>query len=504
MRRFLDLPLLVILAAVGALAMLAPALHALATGAIAVFEAFFYSALLFGLLTALLALGTARYEPRDIARSQFLSLVGAYVVLPPILAVPMVEAVEGARFLEAWFEMVSSFTTTGATLYETAQSVPDSVHLWRALVGWLGGFFTLLAVLAMLAPVNLGGFEVLSDRAAGRSGYGAAQITRVADPSERLVLHARQLAPIYAGLTGVLWLALTVAGDRPLPAVLHAMSTLATSGITMGAQPGAGAGLAGEALIFAGLIFAVTRRGLPGTLLPGETRGITRDPEIWIAATIVLGVGLALFLRHALGAAEGGAGGNAALVLRVFWGGVFTALSFLTTTGFVSAEWAAARAWSGLETPGLVLAALAVTGGGVATTAGGLKLLRVYALWRLTLRELDRLIHPSSVAGQGAQLRRIRRQGGYSAWIFAMLFIASNALIVMVLALAGLEFEPAIVFAMAAFTTTGPLVSIATEVQLHWSDLSDGVRAILAAAMVLGRLELLALIVVLLPESWRG
>ena len=96
---------------------------------------------------------------------------------------------------------------------------------------------------------------------------------------------------------------------------------------------------------------------------------------------------------------------------RALWGGLFTVLSFLTTTGFESEQWLAASDWSRLESPGLILMGLALLGGGVATTAGGVKLLRVYALMRHGERELDRLVHPSSVGGSGQTARRIRRQG---------------------------------------------------------------------------------------------
>jgi trk system potassium uptake protein TrkH len=178
-------------------------------------------------------------------------------------------------------------------------------------------------------------------------------------------------------------------------------------------------------------------------------------------------------------------------------------MSFLTTTGFESAGWDEARNWSGLGTPGLMLAGLAIVGGGVATTAGGVRLLRVYALVRHGERELDKLVHPASVGGGGMMARRLRREGAYISWIFFMLFALSIAVVMVAVSLAGLEFESATVLSIAALSNTGPLALVAATEPLSWGALDTATKAILAGAMILGRLETLAIIALLNPEFWR-
>jgi trk system potassium uptake protein TrkH len=121
-----------------------------------------------------------------------------------------------------------------------------------------------------------------------------------------------------------------------------------------------------------------------------------------------------LFMRHWLGALEVETVANFGDALQALWGSAFTVLSFLTTTGFVSDSWVAAQTWSGLQTPGLLLVGLVLMGGGVATTAGGVKLLRVYALYKHGVREMAKLIYPHSVGGAGRLGRRIRREGPIS------------------------------------------------------------------------------------------
>jgi len=150
-----------------------------------------------------------------------------------------------------------------------------------------------------------------------------------------------------------------------------------------------------------------------------------------------------------------------------------------------------------------VLMGLAVFGGGVATTAGGVKLLRVYALVKHGQREMDKLVSPSSVGGSGQVARRFRREGAYVAWVFFMLFALSIATISMALAFFGLTFEEALVLTIAGLSTTGPLVDVAADKPIDLIALAPGAKAILAAAMVLGRLETLAIIALLNPEFWR-
>jgi trk system potassium uptake protein TrkH len=182
---------------------------------------------------------------------------------------------------------------------------------------------------------------------------------------------------------------------------------------------------------------------------------------------------------------------------------MFTVLSFLTTTGFESAEWDVARNWSGLGTPGFVLMSLALVGGGVATTAGGVKLLRVYALYLQGLGEMERLVHPSVViGGRRAGARRIRRRGAVIAWVYFMLFAMSLAAITVVLAALGSNFEEALILAISALTTTGPLTQIATETPIAIFELNSAEKLILCAAMVLGRLETLAIIALMSPDLW--
>lgn len=493
---FWHLPLSVIWAGAAAASMYIPAFYALILRDHAEARAFFYSGTLALALWAMVAMASARFRPRDPRRAHLLALVLAYALLPPLLAFPLYQAVPALSFAEAWFEMLSCFTTTGFRSLPEGLALSPALDFWRSFVAWMGGFFILVAATAILAPLNLGGAEVLSGAAPG----GLRPEARGVEPRGRLWREAGQVFPAYASFTLLLWAGLSLAGQPSFAALAYAMATLSTSGVLPeGLAP---LGFAGEGLIALFLLLALSRRGLsPGAPLGGPAGprlSLWRDPELRFALFLLAALILAVLARRlALPPSEGpplpGQNGPAAL-----WGLFFTALSYLTTAGFQSAAWPVAEAWASLSAPELLLAGLAIIGGGVATTAGGVKLLRLYALFRQGERELERQIHPHSLGRAGPLARRLRREGAYLAWLFFVLFGLSLAVTAGALAFWGASFDAAVLQAVAALANTGPLVD--------WTGpgLPEGVaRLILALAMVLGRVETFAFLALLTLAPWR-
>ncbi len=499
------LPLFLILAAISCVAMMVPALHALLNDDHTIARSFLYYGLI-GLAFIALVCITLSARPRH-SSSDLANLLGLFLtftLLPVFLALPFYEGLGTTAFVNAYIEMVSCLTTTGATFFDTPERLADSLHLWRGIVGWLGGMLMWVAASAVLAQLNLGGFEVTATAEPGQGGTRLDQFQR-AGAAKRLGRSAVALVPVYSGLTLILWLCLVVGGDRPLVGVIHAMSTMATSGISpVGGLSEARSGLAGEMVIFLFLSFALSRLTFSSDTMTASRRGLVNDPEFRLGAALVIGVPILIFLRHWLGALEVQGEENLSNALRALWGGAFSVLSFLSTTGFESGDWDVARGWSGLNTPGLILLGLSLIGGGVATTAGGVKLLRVYTLYLAGQREMERLVHPSSVGRAGARSRRIRRQGAFVAWIFFMLFALSLALVTVIFAAFGIDFENAVVLAIAALSTTGPLVQAASEMPVVLVEIEPMAKLVLGAAMVVGRLETLAIIALLNPGLWRS
>jgi trk system potassium uptake protein len=486
LHRLLELPLLVVLLGVCAALMLAPAAYALALYQFHIARSFFYASCIVLVITAMIGLATAGGQSRDAPQNQLVAVISAYVILPLVLAVPMQQSMPQIGFADAWFEMLSAFTTTGATVFDAPDLVPHPVHFWRALVGWMGGFFSLVVTVSVLAPRGFGGVELLGVRASAQSGESGQSI-RNTEPAHQFMHFCAVIFPAYAAVTLGLWICLLIAGDTALAALMHAMGTVSASGISpMSGLQNTGSGLWGEGLILVVMVFAVTRVFWPATPLSDRTRNPWHDPELRLAGLIV-GVVVIFLMAHRLLLTPGTSGFQSVPEAFVgLWAAVFTSLSFLTTIGFQSSG------WQGLGAPGLVLLGLVIIGGGIATTAGGIKLLRVYALLRHGERELERIIHPRSVGGHGPVARRLRRQGAYIAWIFFMLFGLLIAAVVAALTLSGLGFLDALVFGIASLSSTGQLTTMMGDVPLTYGELSLVQREILGVAMIFGRLEIFA------------
>jgi trk system potassium uptake protein len=493
-------PLLVLLLGLTGVAMLLPGFYALGLREHAVARAFVYSSLVVTGLAALLALATYRASAR-LQMKGLLPMLGAiYIVVPAAMSLPLIEALPEMRPLDGWFEMVSSFTTTGASLIDTPRRVADPIHLWRAMAGWAGGLFALVSAVAFLAPLRLGGYELLNPDPVGAQAFSPSRNVE----RQRLRAALALALPWYAGLTVAVWVALAAGGMPGFPALILSMAALSTSGVLPRETLGT-IGFGAELILLLAMALALSRAlCLPGQMPSARRRAaLWRDSEIRLGLVLVLGVTLIVVARHWQGAYVIADGEDLPALGSAAWGAAFTGLSFLTTTGLVSHDWIVSRAWSGLTPPGLVLMGLALMGGGVATTAGGVKLLRVLAMARMGRAEMDRMIFPRMVDRGTDYDRFLAHDGARAAWLFAMVFAIVAVALIGVVMLQGEPLETALIYVVAALTTTGPLVQVAGDTALTWSSLGDAGRITLALTMILGRLEILVILALALGQIAR-
>lgn len=494
------LPVFVLVMAVSGLLMWVPAFLALGARDFAIARAFFYSGCLTLILSGMVGLAVANRRPARPLRGHLLALVATYSALPALLSVPYEASLPGFTPVRAYFDMVGSITTTGASAFDHA-AIPVSLLFWRGLVAWFGGLVIWTAGVSILAPLNLGGEELITRGGVSVRRTPMAEGISSAEPNALIFRHFRVLAPIYGALTVLCWSVLVLTGDDAMDAALVAMATLSTSGVIAGpATASPTTGIAGEIVIFAFLIFAVTQKAFRPAYHRDRLATLARDRELRLGAVIILSM-VALFLWAAI--AHGPRGETGWTVLRATWATAFTALSFLTTAGFTSAGWPDAVALTTGEGMAAMALAVALAGGGIATTAGGIKLLRVYALYKHGEREFGRLIYPRSVAAAGAEGRKLRREGAQVAWVFFMLFTLSLAGVAALLSLTGIAFEPSIGLAAAALSTTGPLAPVMMNDPLVWTTLQTDDYLVLSFAMILGRMEALALIGLLNRDFWQ-
>lgn len=457
---------------------------------------FLYSMILGGVGIAVLALALATTPISTTRYVQLGALVGYFLGLPALLAVPMMELIPNKNFFLAYLDSVSVMTTTGLPVF-AAEDLGLAVQIWRGLLGWVSGFFMWVFAWSIFAPMNIGGFEHLNTSQSQHS-----QTNNDITPAIRFWREFVRLAPIYIWITLIAALVMMVLGTPPAYAISRAMGAIATFGFEIEtAQPEPGfQTYMGEAVIACVFVFALSRSCFSKSLFKFQKYEFWHDPELRMAASIiafvVIIIPLTLALRgsNILGLVE---------VLRNLWSIVFTALSYLTTTGYAAADWVGVQVDLGLGPTGMILAGLAIFGGGVGTTAGGIKLLRVYVLIDHSRGEIDKLISPSQVTRTLSPGLKKRSKNAELAWVFFMVFALVFAAIVLALCASGLGADAGLQLAVATITNTGPLVTTFGTTPDVVQSLNATSKAILVISMVFGRLELLAFLALLNPNMFR-
>ena len=449
---------------------------------------FFYIGLTGILVLSLVILGTTNRDLKETGVSQLFSLILSFLFLPLFLAFPTWIIFPNINWFDAYLDMVSAFTTTGFPVLEKENLSPP-VHLWRALVAWFGGGLIWIAAFVILLPVNFGGLEIFSNE---KNSKNSNRKLTLDERSSTLIKVSKKLIPIYLGLTVALWGCLTSFGTDGYTSLIRALSVVSTSGIS-GPEKFEldGAGFKGELIIVFFLLLAISNNIIKIFYKQFSLKGIFSDKEIRLGLFITLSATILFTLKQmSVGDLYTGLGGSFGNLFGIIWGNFFTVFSFITTNGYVSAFWDRSLVSVDLSYTVIILMGLSLFGGGVATTAGGIKLLRIAILFSAFSNETGKLLHPSSVAVKNNYFKDIK-MSVFMAWIFFMLFMVSTAILTIILTVFESRFEDAIVLAVACLTTTGPIIEIVELENFLIIDLPIFSKIALIIGMVLGRLEIL-------------
>ena len=449
---------------------------------------FFYIGLTGILVFSLFVLVTSNRQLKETGFSQLLSLILSFIFLPLFFAFPTWVTLPNVNWMDAYLDMVGAFTTTGLPVFDK-EMLSRPIHLWRALVAWFGGGLIWIAAFVILIPVNLGGFDVFSNK------INSSNLNRKLTLDERsttLVKVGQKLIPFYVGLTIVLWGCLTGLGTESYISLIRALSVISTSGIS-GPEKFEldGAGFFGEVLIFIFLFLALSHTIFRSFYQKIRLKGILFDTEIRLGLFITVLSVMVIFLTQVnSGNIQERLSDPFETIFELMWGNFFTVLSFITTNGYVSSFFDFPRTLENFSSTIIILTGLCLFGGGVATTAGGIKLLRLSILFTAFSNETGKLLHPSSIVGKKTSHNSLEISI-FMAWIFFMLFLVSVAVLTIFLAVFQMRFEDALLLAVACLTTTGPLIEVVDFGQVLILDLSFFSKIGLIIGMVIGRLEIL-------------
>ena len=491
--RFQKLPLAISIPTLFILMLMIPSVHGFISGDSHKGRSFFYAVLLglFGLTFLRFSLqGTVFPMHRH---AQLWSLIAFFLGFPLLLAIPLYEVSAAGQFIDAYLDIVSTVTTTGLPVFAPG-SLSETLVIWRVSLGWASGFLIWVFAWSIFAPLNLGGFEHLGARGEAMTQTQNARQTTGRLPAEKFWSEAVRLGPVYLWITLAAALALLIVSGDPSYALLRAMATIATFGIEIPEHSGAG-GVGGEVILALVMLFALSRSTFSTVFARARKWRVTEDPELRVAAGLVLVATLVLIGQGARYVEGLGAH------LELVWGAFFTSLSYLTTTGLASDSLPVGLV--NLDPVEIILVALAMIRGGVATTAGGIKLLRVFILTGHSRAEVNRLIAPSQVMSGQIESRSHDHHSAMLACVFLVLFILVMGAITLALTVAGSPVKDSLYLTLATVTNTGPLLPTGSGAETLVMSLPTQAKMILAAAMVLGRLEVLALLALLNPDIYR-
>lgn len=449
---------------------------------------FLYTSLTGLLIFVLINLAVSNRNLKETGLMQLVSLLLLFFLLPLFLAFPTWIILPGISFFDAYIDMVGAFTTTGLPVFEN-DLLSSLIHLWRALIAWFGGGLMWVAAFVILLPVNRGGFDVFSSKR--QISKFKRQLT-LNERSMTLATISNKLIPIYIGLTIILWILLTSFGTDGYTSLVRALSILSTSGISGPEKVSSdGAGFFGEIVMAIFLLFALSHSTFYTLNKNAILKKLLFDSEIRLGLFLIIFITFMLFLKD-MSSVNSLSNFDKFFItgLESIWGNFFTTFSFMTTNGYVSSYWGAYSSFADLSHINVIFLGLCLFGGGVATTAGGVKLLRISILFSAFSNETGKLLYPSSIAGINSKSKSFEISV-FMAWIFLMLFVVSLALVTIILAMFGMLFEDALILSVACLTTTGPLIDLLGLEFFSITQLPYFSKLALIVSMVLGRLEIL-------------
>lgn len=385
------------------------------------------------------------------------------------------------HFTDAFFETISGFTTTGATILTDIESVDKGILFWRSLTQWIGGMGIIVLAVAILPILGIGGMQLFVAEAPGITPDKL---------KPRITETAKRLWFIYVGLTLTEMILLWIGGMTFYDAINHALTTMATGGFST-----KNASIAHFQspfiqytitlfMFLAGTNFTLTYFGLHGQF---RTMYKNEEFRFYSSFCILLTAICAISVF-----AHSGQG-----IEKSFRDGLFQVISIITTTGYVTADYSQ---WASSIV--VLIFVMMFFGASAGSTAGGVKIVRHIVLIKNGILELKRQLHPSAIIPVRLNKKAVNRDITYNILAFIMIYISIFAIGSVVMAWIGSDFLTAIGSVATCLGNIGPGLGNVGPVD-NFAAIPDTGKWFLSFLMLLGRLELFTVLMLLTPYFWR-
>ena len=437
-----------------------------------------------------------RNAPKNIQKREgYFIVTFGWLILTFTGALPYLFTGSIPHFVDAIFETISGYSTTGSSIINDIEALPKGILFWRSATHWIGGMGIIVLTIAILPLLGIGGMQLFMAEAPGPS----------ADKMHpRITQTAKRLWLIYVSLTVTEFFLLKIAGMTWFDAINHAMATMSTGGFST-----KNASVAYwnhmpviQYIIIAFMFVAGTNFILTYFALKGRIKKIFENEEFKyyffgsLAMTIVITLIIQYFQTPGI---------ESTIAHPMPWGSFessfrhagFQVVAVMTTTGFVSADY---TTWNSLAT--MLIFSLFLIGGSAGSTSGGVKIVRHIIMIKNSILEFKKLLHPNAIIpvrydGQGVS--RIIVFNILSFFVLYMLIFITSSV---VLSFMGLDFESAIGAAASSLGNVGPALGSLSPVD-NYAHLSDPAKAFCSFLMLIGRLELFTVLILFTPFFWK-
>ena len=395
-------------------------------------------------------------------------------------SLPFIFSSVNFSFTNAFFESMSGITTTGSTIISNLESMPKGILLWRAVLQWLGGIGIIVMAITLMPIMNVGGMQLF-------------KISNN-DSSEKILPKSKEIALrliyIYSGLTLLCGISYKILGMSTFDSLTHSMTTIATGGFS---NYNESIGFFESFSIEISAMIFIILGSLPFIayikFLSGNRRVFFSDIQIkaFLKIIIISIIILAIYL---------GINNSIQFDLRSI---LFNIISILSGTGYVNAQF---DSWGGF--PLILFLALMFIGGCAGSTTCGVKIFRIQILYSFVLNQLKKIIYPKGIFVLKYNQNPVDNKFVASIISFIYMYFLIFFVIAALLSLTGLDFITSISGAATSISNVGPGLGSIIGPNGNFSSLPDISKWILTIGMILGRLELFAILVLFLPSFWRN
>ena len=415
-------------------------------------------------------------------RQAFVMTAFAWLTIAAFGALPFAFGDLGMSITDAFFESMSGITTTGSTVMVGLDDAPPGILLWRSILQWLGGIGIIVMAVAVLPVLRVGGMQMFR--------VEAFETDKVLPRAAQVAVG---IALVYVGFTAAAAATYMALGMTPFDGVAHAMTSIATGGysthdasFSFWREAPAIHWATSVVMILGSLPFVQYLRAVRG-----DPRSLLRDEQVhWLLGILIVAIGVTALVLI----------GNRVLPWNdALRHGTFNVISVMTGTGYASSDF---YAWGGFVP--VLMFLLMFIGGCAGSTTCGIKIFRVQIVYAEARVQMRRLMQPNGVFIPYYNHHPIPDSVARSVMGFFFLYMVSFAVLALALGLMGLDFITAVSGAATAISNVGPGLGPTIGPAGTFAPLPDAAKWLLAAGMILGRLELFTILVLFSPAFWRG